>query len=169
VADQQPHEVAAGLRRRTALCGALAVDTPLYVLDDLDGAIDVTHRDIIVRALLDTHERTGATMLIATHDIELARAVADRMAVLAGGRIVFHGDPEEALARLAQWYAQEDEDDLRTPAIPQARQPSEPRRAAAPTERVTPKETRTTILPTVATVLVFVFLLALFLLAIPKL
>jgi ABC-type glutathione transport system ATPase component len=138
VADQQPHEVSAGLRRRAALAAALAVDAPLYVLDDLDGAIDATHRRTVVDALLDTHRRTGATMLIATHDVELAQAVADRIAVLAGGRIVFHGKPSEALTGLRQWYLQADDDSVeptRSPSVPSARRPSEPRsrgRHAAP-------------------------------------
>jgi phospholipid/cholesterol/gamma-HCH transport system ATP-binding protein len=108
VADQGMHEVSAGLRRRAALGAALAVDAQLYVLDDPDGAIDAIHRKIVVDALLDAHARTGATMLIVTHDIELALAVADRVAVLSRGRIVFDGDPDEALHRLREWYGQED-------------------------------------------------------------
>lgn len=91
-----------------ALGATLAVEAPLYVLDDPDGAIDAVHRQIVVDALLDTHARTGATMLIVTHDIDLARSVADRIAVLTRGLIVFQGDPDEALPRLRGWYAQED-------------------------------------------------------------
>lgn len=108
VADQRMYEVSAGLRRRAALGATLAVDAPLYVLDDPDGAIDAIHRQIVVDALLDTHARTGATMLIVTHDIDLALAVADRIAVLTRGRIVFQGDPDDALYRLREWYGQED-------------------------------------------------------------
>ena len=109
VADQQPHEVSGGLRRRAALAAALAVDVPLYVLDDPDGAIDTAHRSVIIDALLQTHDRTGATMLIATHDLDLAETISDRMAVLAGGRIAFQGDPRQALDGLGRWYRTADE------------------------------------------------------------
>lgn len=104
VADLIPCEASAGQRRRAALASALAVDAPLYVLDDPDGALDAHHRKVIVDALSATRARTGATMLIATHDLALARAVADDVAVLSGGRIVFHGDPDAALNSLEQWY-----------------------------------------------------------------
>jgi phospholipid/cholesterol/gamma-HCH transport system ATP-binding protein len=109
VADQQPHEVSGGLRRRAALAAALAVDVPLYVLDDPDGAIDNVHRSAIIDALLQTHDRTGATMLIATHDLDLAETISDRMAVLAGGRIAFQGDPRQALDGMGRWYRTPDE------------------------------------------------------------
>lgn len=141
VADQQPHEVSGGLRRRAALAAALAVDVPLYVLDDPDGAIDVAHRSVIIDALLQTHDRTGATMLIATHDLDLAETISDRMAVLAGGRIAFQGDPRQALDGMGRWYRTADEPfgGAEEPApvtppravVPAARRPVEPEAAPA--------------------------------------
>jgi phospholipid/cholesterol/gamma-HCH transport system ATP-binding protein len=107
VADLLPHEVSAGQRRRAALAATLAVDAQLYILDDPDGALDQLHRDVIVNALLSTHERTGATMLIATHDLRLAEAVSDQIAVLANGRIVYNGAPGPALAGIDAWYREE--------------------------------------------------------------
>lgn len=104
VADLLPCEVSAGQRRRAALASALAVDAPLYVLDDPDGALDAFHRNAVVEALRATRARTGATMLIATHDLSLAHAVADDVAVLSGGRIVFRGAPDVALRSLGGWY-----------------------------------------------------------------
>jgi phospholipid/cholesterol/gamma-HCH transport system ATP-binding protein len=104
VADLLPSEASAGQRRRTALAAALAVDAPLYLLDDPDGAIDVLYRRAVVDAVLGTRARTDATMLLATHDVALARAVAGSVAVLADGRIQFHGDAGEALGDLHRWY-----------------------------------------------------------------
>lgn len=108
VADLLPIEASAGQRRRAALASTLAVDAQLYVLDDPDGAIDAHHRKVIVDALLETRARTCATMLIATHDLLLAQAIADEVAVLAGGRIVFHGAPDVALSSLGRWYREDD-------------------------------------------------------------
>jgi phospholipid/cholesterol/gamma-HCH transport system ATP-binding protein len=104
VADLYPHEASAGQRRRTAVASALAVDAPLYVLDDLDGALDGSHRRVVIDSLLETHRRTGATILLTTHDLDLAGAVADDIAVLAGGRVVFQGNPADALRNAERWY-----------------------------------------------------------------
>jgi ABC-type transporter Mla maintaining outer membrane lipid asymmetry ATPase subunit MlaF len=125
VADLLPHEASAGQRRRAALAAALAVDAQLYLLDDPDGAIDRPRRRAIVDAILDTRGRTNATMLIATHDLALARAVSDQIAVLAGGRIVFHGAPEQALIDIERWYRVETSTDYQRQAafIPAARRP----------------------------------------------
>ena len=66
--------------------------------------LDAFHRNTIVEALRATRSRTSATMLIAPHEVPLARAVADDVAVLSGGRIVFHGAPDIALRSLGGWY-----------------------------------------------------------------
>jgi phospholipid/cholesterol/gamma-HCH transport system ATP-binding protein len=136
VADQQPYEVSGGLRRRAALAAALAVDVPLYVLDDPDAAIDAAHRRAVIDALLQTHDRTGATMLIATHDLDLAEIISDRMAVLAGGRIAFEGDPRQALDGMGRWYRTANEPFGAEPVtpralVPAARRPVEPDTPAA--------------------------------------
>lgn len=136
-ADQLPHEVSAGQRRRMALAATLAVDAPLYILDDFDGAIDTITRDVIVDAVRSTHERIGATMLIATHDAELAGAVADRIAVLACGRIVFDGPPGEAISGLSRWYRQADDLVESRAVVPAARPPSEPIERAGLTGELT--------------------------------
>jgi phospholipid/cholesterol/gamma-HCH transport system ATP-binding protein len=104
VADHLPMDVAARIRRRTALACSLATDVPLYILDDPDGAIDAPHRREVINALLRAHERTGATMLITTHDLDLAEAISDEVAVLAGGRIATQGEPQRVLRGVDHWY-----------------------------------------------------------------
>lgn len=104
VADMLPGDLAAGTRRRAALARALIVEVPLYILDDFDGALDVLNRDWIIDAVMDTHRRTGATMLIITHDLSLAAAISDQVAMLASGRIVVDGDPELILQSAKDWY-----------------------------------------------------------------
>jgi ABC-type multidrug transport system ATPase subunit len=98
VADLAPHEVSAGQRRRAALASALAVDARLYVLDDPDGALDWSVRDTVIRAIAETRERNGATLLLVTHDHDLAAALGDVAAVLDEGTIRFVGDVREAVA-----------------------------------------------------------------------
>jgi phospholipid/cholesterol/gamma-HCH transport system ATP-binding protein len=93
-----PEELAAHTRRRVALGRAMITERPLVVLDDIDLGLDSLTTARTVQAVRDTQSRTGATMLVTTHDIELARAFDGRLAVLANGRIVANGPASELLA-----------------------------------------------------------------------
>ena len=97
-AARLPEELPAHTRRRMALARALVADPPLIVLDDIDlglGGGPVATR--VVSVVTAAQERTGATMVITTHNIELARAVGKRLAILANGRIVASGPTEVLL------------------------------------------------------------------------
>lgn len=103
-ADLLPEELAARTLRRAAVARSLVADASVYILDDPDTASDAPNPGEVVHAILDTHERTGATMLIATHDLTLAELVSDHIAVLSGGRIVVQGDPRDVLDQVDNWY-----------------------------------------------------------------
>jgi phospholipid/cholesterol/gamma-HCH transport system ATP-binding protein len=131
VADLLADEASPGLRRRAALAATLAVDVPLYLLDDLDGALDGSYRQVITGQLLETHRRTGSTMLVTTHDQALARAIADHLVILAGGRVAYEGKPDEAFERLTEWYRETEVVDVPFPRESiQALPPSPAERAA---------------------------------------
>jgi phospholipid/cholesterol/gamma-HCH transport system ATP-binding protein len=98
VAHLEPDRLAARTRRRAALAAALAADVGLFVLDEVDAAVDGVHARAVAGAILEAKERTGATVLVATHDLGLAREIADDVAVLCHGRIVTCGPVEEILA-----------------------------------------------------------------------
>lgn len=93
VADRLPSDLAAHTRRRVGLAVALVSDPPLVLLDDLEPAFDSVHEDRILATIRAAQVRTGATMLITTHDIRVARELGDRLAVLCNARIVATGDP----------------------------------------------------------------------------
>lgn len=97
-AHQRPATLSGGQAQRVALARALAFDPPLVILDEPLAAIDVPARRAtrgLLRGLL--RDRPGARLLI-THDPRDALALADRLAVLEGGRITRHGPLEECLA-----------------------------------------------------------------------
>lgn len=98
VADWLPEQLPARMRRRVALGAAMAGEKPLVILDDVDLGLDSTTRARAVEAILGSQRRSGATMVVTTHDIELARALDGRLAVLANGRIVANGPARELLA-----------------------------------------------------------------------
>ena len=97
-ADQLPEQISARMRRRVALGAAMVGGRPLIVLDDVDLGLDAPTTARTVQAILTSQRRSGATMLITTHDIELAKALDGWLAVLANGRIVANGPTRELLA-----------------------------------------------------------------------
>jgi iron(III) transport system ATP-binding protein len=90
-----PHELSGGQQQRVALARTLAVAPPLVLLDEpfsnLDAAMRVETRQE-VRAML---KQSGSSAILVTHDQEEALALADRVAVMEGGRIAQVGTPAQ--------------------------------------------------------------------------
>jgi ABC-type dipeptide/oligopeptide/nickel transport system ATPase component len=85
---QYPHELSGGLLQRVMIAAALAIEPKLLLADEPTTALDVTTQsDVMVN--LDTQRRErGLAMLFVTHDLELAAAVCDRIAVMYAGYLV---------------------------------------------------------------------------------
>jgi len=91
-----PRELSGGEAQRVAIARALAVDPPLLLMDEPTASLDPARRG----ELGDTLERltqSGRTLLAATHDDDFVRDVADRVVVMADGRVVEQGAPAEVL------------------------------------------------------------------------
>jgi putative ABC transport system ATP-binding protein len=81
-----PSQLSGGEQQRVALARALANEPPILLADEPTGNLDSENGRHIVEILLGIHERRGTTIVLATHDQELA-GKADRVLVLKGGRI----------------------------------------------------------------------------------
>jgi polar amino acid transport system ATP-binding protein len=91
-----PRELSGGEAQRVAIARALAVDPPLLLMDEPTASLDPARRGALgetLRALA----ADGRGLLVATHDTDFARDFADRVVVLAQGRVVEEGRPEEVL------------------------------------------------------------------------
>jgi len=99
-----PHELSGGQRQRLAIARALAVEPALIVADEPLSGADVSIRGQILNLLLDIQEARGIAYLMITHDISIARAFADRVAVMLRGVIVESGPVGEVLVRPAHDY-----------------------------------------------------------------
>jgi ABC-type polar amino acid transport system ATPase subunit len=95
--EAYPAQLSGGEAQRVAIARALALDPPLLLMDEPTAALDPARRG----ALADTLRAlaaSGRTLLITTHDIDFAKAVADDVAVMAHGEIVEIGDARRVLA-----------------------------------------------------------------------
>ena len=85
--DSWPHELSGGQRQRVAICRALVLHPEVLLLDEITAALDPE----MVREVLDVVlelAKSGQTMLIVTHEMQFARAIADHIILLDGGHIV---------------------------------------------------------------------------------
>jgi phospholipid/cholesterol/gamma-HCH transport system ATP-binding protein len=87
-----PDQLSSGMSKRVALARALALESPIVIIDDFDSGIDGVRLALLCELIADAQRRTGATFLITTHDMTAARELADHAAVIHEGRIVADGD-----------------------------------------------------------------------------
>jgi ABC-2 type transport system ATP-binding protein len=100
VANRRVERLSGGQRQRVRLALALAGNPELLILDEPTAALDVDARRTFwdrVRAYVSA----GRTVLFATHRLEEADAVADRVVVIAGGRLLADGTPDQVKAQAA--------------------------------------------------------------------
>lgn len=86
-----------GEKRRVALAGILALQPEVLLLDEVTGGLDPAATTELLAVLRDLHA-AGTTILLATHDMDLAYGWADEVAVLEAGRVLRQGSPAAVLA-----------------------------------------------------------------------
>jgi len=94
-----PHQLSGGQRQRAMIAMALACQPRLLLADEPTTALDVTLRGQILDLLGELQQRNGMAVLLITHDLNLVRKFADRVAVMENGRIVEQGTVSEVFAR----------------------------------------------------------------------
>lgn len=92
--DQYPRQLSGGQKQRVAIVRALIMHPEILLLDEITAALDPE----MVREVLDVIlalAKEGRTMVIVTHEMQFAKAVADRVIFLDGGKIVEENTPKE--------------------------------------------------------------------------
>jgi ABC-type Fe3+/spermidine/putrescine transport system ATPase subunit len=97
--DRRPAALSGGQQQRVALARALVIEPDLLLLDEPLANLDRRLRDQVRGELRQLQRRTGVTTLLVTHDPEEALALADRAGVMASGRLLQAGTPQDLYER----------------------------------------------------------------------
>lgn len=87
-----PHELSGGQRQRVCIAGAIVLEPDVIVADEPVASLDVSIRNDILKLMMAHRRELGVTYIFITHDLSLAWAISDRIAVMYLGRIVEIGD-----------------------------------------------------------------------------
>lgn len=88
LADRMPSELSGGQQQRVGIARALAAEPDILLMDEPFGALDPITRDTLQQRFQEIRQTLGITTLFVTHDMAEALRLADRVAVLDGGRLV---------------------------------------------------------------------------------
>ena len=91
ILDRRPSQLSGGMQKRVALARAIAPRPEILVFDEPTTGLDPIRADVINDLICSLVTDLGITALTITHDMSSARKIAHRVAMLYGGRIVWHG------------------------------------------------------------------------------
>ena len=99
-----PHQLSGGQARRVGVARALALRPKLVIADEPTAGLDVSVQGEVLNLLNELQASLGITLLIITHNLNVVRHVADRLAVMYLGRIVEEGPTAEIFAEPRHRY-----------------------------------------------------------------
>jgi peptide/nickel transport system ATP-binding protein/oligopeptide transport system ATP-binding protein len=106
VFDRYPHEFSLGQKQRIAMGRALIVQPKLIICDEPVSALDVSIQAQILNLILNLRDNLGVTFVFITHDLNVVRAISDRIIVMSEGKIVEEGSPSELFEHPKEPYTQ---------------------------------------------------------------
>lgn len=104
-AEAYPHQLSGGLRQRVAIAAALAAEPEVLLADEPTTALDATVQAQVLDLLVGLVATEGLALMLVTHDLAVAAAVADRIAVMYAGRVVEERPSGELMERPAHPYS----------------------------------------------------------------
>ncbi|MCZ6858203.1 MAG: ABC transporter ATP-binding protein [Gemmatimonadetes bacterium] len=104
--NDYPHQMSGGMQQRVMIAMALSCRPKILIADEPTTALDVTIQAQILDLLMDLKARFGMSVLFITHDLGVLAGIADRVAVMYGGKIVEEGEVHAIFERPAHPYTQ---------------------------------------------------------------
>jgi phospholipid/cholesterol/gamma-HCH transport system ATP-binding protein len=93
-----PNELSGGMKKRVAIARALVIEPQLILYDEPTSELDPLSAVTIIDEILSLRDRMHVTSIVVSHDRDLAFGIADRIAIIHEGRILFAGTPNEVKA-----------------------------------------------------------------------
>jgi phospholipid/cholesterol/gamma-HCH transport system ATP-binding protein len=93
-----PAELSGGMRKRVGIARALVGEPEVMLYDEPTAGLDPTNSKLVAELIVQMREGVCDSSIVVTHDLELARSVADRVAVLIDGRFAAMGTPQAVMA-----------------------------------------------------------------------
>ena len=105
-ARNYPHEFSGGMKQRTVIAMALALDPLLVIADEPTTALDVVVQKQLLALLKGLQRKLGVSFLFITHDLSVISEIADRIAIMYAGKIVEYGPKETILGHPSHPYTE---------------------------------------------------------------
>jgi peptide/nickel transport system ATP-binding protein len=105
-AQRRARDLSGGQRQRVAVARAIISNPSFVILDEPTSALDASIQAQVLNLLVDLHETRGFTYLLITHNISVAKYMADRIAVMYAGKVVEVGSAEETISNPRHPYTQ---------------------------------------------------------------
>ncbi len=96
--SSSPFELSGGQKRRVAIAGVIAMRPKVLILDEPTAGLDPVGREDLLRHIRNYRDETGAAIVIVSHSMEDVAAMADRLLVMSGGRVLLQGTPDEVFS-----------------------------------------------------------------------
>jgi phospholipid/cholesterol/gamma-HCH transport system ATP-binding protein len=93
--ERMPADLSGGMKKRVGLARAIAMDPEIILYDEPTTGLDPIMGDVINKLIVDLKQRLRVTSFTITHDMSSAYQIADQVAMLYGGKIIYQGTPDE--------------------------------------------------------------------------
>lgn len=98
ILDNCPYEMSGGMNQRVSIAMAMLLQPKLLLADEPTSALDVTTQKQVIEEMMRLGEMCGMGIIIVTHNLGVAAAMADKLGIMYAGRLVEYGDAADVLA-----------------------------------------------------------------------